>query len=819
MAMKMSKSKHEMFTPAEEGVSPCNTSTYSATSRQIDILENNFKFYHAWTPNSFEELECGFTRRGADYKDASNAKSECIGSNGADKSNFVVNSILVMDHPSFTSNERSTSSLADFFSAFGMVTNVEFIVDNHTKETIGLVEFEEGSDGAQKVVDSQPIKMFGNIINIKMATADNRKFSSHEHTSQQKPRNPTRKKQPYAFPLLVAPPSYGPWYQKPPQKSYLKPSTVASPPERRTRTIGKWAAAASKIVTANFNPPSTEIKSAQTAKSFHHGKKMQQCENNFSESMPSPSLHSLLSPSVRDPLFDDDSVVMGSSLVNPATHDQHLGDSAGHNAQPRTEREGVQYFHFDNCLSSWVWAPCPARRSDGDEADHHNAFEHSSKSSGAERDLRNTLQLGRASHATLPLLSVVSCPREMTQQQCPKKECKDSKPYLLEETNIHLLHKAIDVTVVNNATGDQAGCYTLYQARHPCLAPLISVTKCSDSSAFNDKGILNESKHGSESFVSVFDITPTRHRPLHELLRTGDFFTKPLYPGMIGHASEDDFSRRGDLRQYKRGDFKSPLAWFHTGDDDPGLCRCHTIFDRGRPPSLSSRSNLPQRDRDFRAELRQFTASTSSMFSMLAEQEIFDDLRKLHLLPSSSSHHPQLYSRFNQTRMLYKVGTAYHADVADLRIRFLAFQLFHAVNFFHSKGITLGDQLRPDRIFIENDWVRLVVPVESAKNNHDDFNNKGVQSKDDAEDEHRNQMTLLASDTEKAERRIIFNRYGSDQASSDGNSIKTNDATFCHENPTIIPYPGHGLVPFAQWQKGHLTNFAYLMILNAAAGR
>ena len=137
MAMKMSQSKHDLATPAEEGASPCDASTYSATSRQIDILENNFKFYHAWTPNSFEEFESGFTQRGADSKDASSANTECIGSIGAAKSKFVVNSIIVRALASFTSNESSRSSLAVFFSAFGPVSRVDFITDKHSKETIG----------------------------------------------------------------------------------------------------------------------------------------------------------------------------------------------------------------------------------------------------------------------------------------------------------------------------------------------------------------------------------------------------------------------------------------------------------------------------------------------------------------------------------------------------------------------------------------------------------------------------------------------------------------------------------------------------------
>ncbi|KAL3781906.1 hypothetical protein HJC23_004091 [Cyclotella cryptica] len=815
----MSGPKHEISTIAEERASPCSSSRCSATPRQIDVLENNFKFYHAWTPHSFEELESSSTQREADSTDSSNANTECICGDGTAKSKSVADSILVMALPSISSDGRSigSSSLSAFFSAFGPVSRVDFTTDKQTKETIGLVKFEDGSDGAQKVIDSQPIKMFGKVLNIKMATGDNLISSSHEHASQQNTHNSPKNKKSYAFPLMVAPPNYGPWYQKPPQKSYLKSSNMASPPERRKRTMGKWAAAASKIITVNFNPPSTEIISDPTTESFHHAKNLRKHGNTLSQKTPSASLHALLSPSVRDPLFDDYTDVMGDSYGSPVVPEQRLVDHADDEAQRQPEKEGVKYYHFDQSLPSWVWAPITARRSDGDEADDCTTLEHGSNFSVAERDLHNTLKLGRASHATLPLLSMVSCPNKISQPSCPKNKGEGSN-YLLE-TNLPFLHKAIDIKVTNNSTGKQTGSYTLYQARHPCLAPLISVTKCSDCSAMTNEGIKNESKNGMESFVSVFDITPSRHRSLHELLRTGDFLSKPLYPGITGHVSEDEYNKNRDNKQYKRLDLRSPLAWFHTRDDYLGLCRCHTIFDRGRSSSFGSQSNIPHRDRNFRAELRQFTSSTSTMFSAFADQEIFDDLRRFHVLPPSSSHHPQLYSRFNQTRMLYKVGTAYHADVADLRIRFLALQLFHAVNFFHSKGLTLGDQLRPDRIFIENDWVRLVAPIASAKNNEHARSNKGFQNMDSAEGQLRSLITPLAAEAAKAERRFIFNRYGNHHAPSEGHSIDNNEESCCHESPEIIPYPGYGLMPVAQWQKGQLTNFAYLMLLNAAAGR
>ena len=192
------------------------------------------------------------------------------------------------------------------------------------------------------------------------------------------------------------------------------------------------------------------------------------------------------------------------------------------------------------------------------------------------------------------------------------------------------------------------------------------------------------------------------------------------------------------------------------------------------------------------------------MFSMLTDQEIFHDLRKLRLLPQSSSHHPQVYTRSNQTMMLCRVGDAYHSDVADLRIRFLALQLFHAVNFVHSKGLTLGNQLRPDRIFIQEDgWLRLIVPI-----------NEGASYyvEEDQTTEAKRQSKGSRQKEVSSKYRVIFDHH------EDKSSIGRNENK-ASQDATIIPYPGYGLVPFAQWQKGQVSNLAYLMMVNAAAGR
>jgi hypothetical protein len=595
--------------------------------------------------------------------------------------------------------------------------------------------------------------MFGNVLSIKLV-------GNNENLPlpQDKPNNPIKKGTAAPFPLIIAPPNYGPWYQKPPQKSYLKPS-AASPPKIKGT---KWA----QLMTNKLNPPSSEV-------SVENSSLTNKNQQSLFQKKHSSSLHTLLSPKLCDPLFDDD-------------------HADGQTSGPEIERE--KYFHCDDALPSWVWAPSVF----GDGV-HSNA----------ERELYNTLKLGRASHGKLPLLAVVSSPIQ------PLSSNGDKSLTSLDQTNLNVLYRSSNIAVTDTSTGDQAGSYTLYHARHPSLAPLISVNKCFDSR--NDTSSILRESDPMESFISVFDITPSRHRPLHEMLRTSDFLTKPLYPGVEGHASEVECEDSPGFLQKKSSDQKSPFAWFNAGGDDQGLCRCRKLFDRGRGEVGSSAplSNLLQRERNFRAELRQFTSSTSTMFSVLAEQEIFDDLRKMNLLPQSSHQyvHPQLYSRFYQTRMLYRVGTAYHADVADLRIRFLALQLFHAVNFLHSKGVTLGDQLRPDRIFIEDDdlWLRLVVPVEFANKNIYASRMNGVCNDTAANEERVRGPTTAPAFTGK---RAIFDRYGSEHDSRDRNT-----ETICQQKATIIPYPGYGLLPCAQWQSGLLTNFAYLMMINAAAGR
>lgn len=692
-----------------------NASGSTDTSRQ-DVMDSNFEFYQAWNSNNFEEYELC-------YKSRRNSNCDC---------HSISRSLFVSVHDCTTGeSDCLASKLNELFSAFGPVANVEPPTEAHTNENEFTVTFEDGSDGARKAIASQPIKMFGSVLNIRLADAHCKQTSA-------------------AFPIMVASPENGAWYKKPSEKSFLKQRHASSTPTK-VGTMGKLAAAASKLMADSFNPLSDELSSPESAQNKR--------ESISHQRLPSASLHSLLSPTIGDPLFDDDTDVMG----------YFDGSMNLELAPPQSEVQTVKHFHCDNTLHSWVWA--------GNKADKGSSC--SDDINKAETHLSNTLELGRASNASLPLLSLTTRPMANGDQKCA-----------MEDTNLHLLHKQTLVTVTNEKTGQQVGSYTLYQARHPCLAPLISVTRCTNNTAHSAS---------VEAFVSVFDITPSSHRPLHELLRTGDFLTKPLYPGMEGHVNKTKVRRTSAIElQQTPGTNTSQSRIKAGGNNDQGLCRCRTIFDRGR-----SELNFTQQNTNFRAELRQFRSSTSTMFSLLAEQEIFDDLRKLHLLPHSPSHHPQVYSHFNQTVMMHRVGLSYYADVVDLRIRFLALQLFHAVNFFHSKGLTLGDQLRPERIYVDREgWIRFVVPIVP----HHTYGNLKVGNELN-QNQRMPPKSTNASDNGLKDRRIIFNRYN-------GERNKSNDIS-----TTIIPYPGYGLLPFAQWQNGLITNLAYLMMINAAAGR
>ena len=62
--------------------------------------------------------------------------------------------------------------MKDFFSVFGPVTDAIVMMDmnQHRSRGFGFVTFENGSGGAQKAIEAQPINMFGKMVEVKLAT-------------------------------------------------------------------------------------------------------------------------------------------------------------------------------------------------------------------------------------------------------------------------------------------------------------------------------------------------------------------------------------------------------------------------------------------------------------------------------------------------------------------------------------------------------------------------------------------------------------------------------------------------------------------------
>ncbi len=62
--------------------------------------------------------------------------------------------------------------LKDFFSVFGPVVDSIVMMDtvNQRSRGFGFVTFENGSGGAQKAIEVQPINMFGKMVEVKLAT-------------------------------------------------------------------------------------------------------------------------------------------------------------------------------------------------------------------------------------------------------------------------------------------------------------------------------------------------------------------------------------------------------------------------------------------------------------------------------------------------------------------------------------------------------------------------------------------------------------------------------------------------------------------------
>ena len=62
--------------------------------------------------------------------------------------------------------------LTGFFSVFGPVVDSIVMLDNVNQRSrgFGFVTFENGSGGAQKAIEVQPINMFGKMVEVKLAT-------------------------------------------------------------------------------------------------------------------------------------------------------------------------------------------------------------------------------------------------------------------------------------------------------------------------------------------------------------------------------------------------------------------------------------------------------------------------------------------------------------------------------------------------------------------------------------------------------------------------------------------------------------------------
>ena len=533
------------------------------------------------------------------------------------------------------------------------------------------------------------------------------------------------------YPIVVAPPNYGPLQKPPPLSPRQKRYHLKSLEQANTQS-------------GNDESTTTFMK----VRKNHSGKSTESSPPALNNTRLKQSLNSLLTTPALDPLFDDDEG--GQKLLqNDDSYDDNF-------VQPR------EIYHSDDTITSWIWKP-----------------EQPDNSKSAECSFINTLERGRAVHGKEPLLCIVSC------STVGEIESDGPSKSWMASTNLNLLHKAIDINVDRNdvrAVNDsnikmessRADSYTLYQARHPSLAPLINV-----------ENLANDANLDAQSILSIFDITPTHHQSLSELLRTGEFLSKPLFPKVEGHVLECMEDSSKIHHQFKR---RKPLAWLNSRNEalDNSLCRCHKIFDANND--------------DWEVvEVTPATAQTSANSEGILDQ-VPITTRSQQFNLGDAEKWPLRERRLKR----YQVGTTYRADVADLRIRFLALQLFHAVEFCHSRGITLGDQLSPDKIFVQDDgWIRIVPPIT--------WKQDGTLSDGSSTAELHQSALLLNNRSSRKDWRAIFHRQHE--------RLSDSNCAFASNGYKIVPYIGYGDTPTMQWQKGLLTNLAYLMLLNAAAGR
>lgn len=705
-------------------------STKDQTSIQLEVMKNSFQFYHPWQPSSFESLDDEY------YNDINSTINEQSSVNTTN-----ANILVVKDLPT----DVDKDNLTDFFSLFGQVSATSI-----SRGGIGTITFEEGGDGASKVLASQPIKIFGQEVEVEVGSIPKagRRLQHQRRTTP--------------FPIIIAPSNYGPLKED--------TSTKYSSPNKKASDASNQSGKSNELQVV-----SNKRRGIFGKQSEHNGLVSSAPPESATQSQMKASLNSLLSSPMSDPLFDDDD---DDHITGESWHRKHKDN------RPYSSKKNLQRFHSDNALISWVWAP-----------------ENSSPTSQSELDLSCTLIRGRAVHEKLPLLATtdISISNDENNKKVDKEEVHMAG---LDNTNLNLLHKTIEISPEKNDSENTIspdGSYKLYQALHPGLAPLISCTRYTSKN--DDTEITEALDHQinnfkSKCFISVFDITPTNHRSLSELLRTDNFLSRPLFPGMEGHEVEPltnnsispSISKKKGLPPWLRGGSRK---------QDNTLCTCHKSIDFGwgKGGGIDSSSEPTMLHEDSESEENE-DISTPNQF--------LNDLRRIGDATRAIIDQPPPKLRRRRPWKSFKVGSCYRADVADLRIRFLALQLFNTISYCHSRGITLGEQLSPDRIYIQDDgWVRLVVPItESKPENNIQKGNKASRIQVDNEEE-------ISSPNRRKWRNIFHNNR-----SPQSDKLNNNE-----EHQTILPYPGYGDVPTVQWQRGQLTNLCYLIMLNAAAGR
>ncbi|KAL7549073.1 hypothetical protein ACHAWF_012343 [Thalassiosira exigua] len=732
MAMEATRSEESV---AETEAQPLREANQQ-TNLQLAVLRKSFDFFHAWQPSSLEFLDEGY----------------CENESNNDGSRQDDHAIIVKDLPSNVDDD----GLRDFFSAFGPVADVTLSRD------VATITFEDGSKGAEKALRAQPMTIFGQAVVITPVVPKG---------TRRRRRTPSD----MPCPVVVAPPNFGPLHRD----HVANASESKGILNKATETLA--SAAEKNHRPQNQMEQNGRLNSAPPELARHQRK---------------ASLHSLLSSPLNDPLFDDDE----HFAEGPSHMLQHSGGREEDHRKRRGRRQGppmgnkMKHFHSDDALLSWVWVT-----------------ERQSSPLCA-----SPLTRGHAFSADQPLLAaasrvgVISNDATDCSSTCLDKLSQMAQPSPngingLGDTSLKLLHKIIELAArestrvlrggrVGNDCAPSIG-DSCYQTRHPGLAPLISATNCSVPNHDSESQPVSTEK-SSDCVVSIFDITPAQHRSLHDFIRCEDSLRHPLFPGVDGHEMDlvaDEFTG-----PRTKG---SPLSWFRGPQDkSDGYCSCHKSPNRGddwRGPKQtlggtahsSSEPDLIREDSDYE-DLHSF-----QFFSEMNLQKLRDGgaVTVARALVDQSS---TKFIRGRRPWKLVKAGSSHSANVADLRIRFIALQLFHAVKFVHKAGVTFGEQLAPDRIFVQEDgWLRLVLPI-----THRELNSTSPETTSG-----HMQTSIHAPTTLESPRirwRSIFRSHPHSE-----------------EHLSIIPYPGYGDVPTLQWARGQLTNLCYLSMLNAASGR